>query len=78
MFEHPQVVARGMRLDLPHPTAAGGSVPGVACPIKLVGEELPAATAPPTLGAHTDGVLREVLGMEEAEIEALRAAKVIS
>ena len=77
VFEHPQVVARGMRLDLPHPTAAEGTVPGVACPIKLVGEELPPPTAPPMLGAHTDGVLREVLGMSEDEIHALREARVI-
>ena len=78
VFEHPQVVARGMRVDLPHPTAAGGTVPGVACPIKLVGEEPPPATAPPLLGAHTDSVLREVLGMSDAEIGRLRDAEVIS
>ena len=77
VFEQPQVKARGMRLDLPHPTAAEGTVPGVACPIKLVGEELPPATAPPALGAHTESVLRDVLGMDEAEIRSLRDANVI-
>ena len=66
-----------MRMDLPHPTAAGGTVPQVACPIKLVGEELPPPRAPPTLGAHTDSVLREVLGMDEAEISSLRESQVI-
>lgn len=77
VFEHPQVIARGMRLDLPHPTAADGTVPGVACPIKLVGEELPTPTAPPMLGAHTDSVLREVVGMDDAEIRALRESNVV-
>ena len=78
VFQHPQVVARGMRLDLPHPTAAAGTVPGVACPIKLVGEQLPPATAPPLLGADTDAVLRDVVGMDDAEICALRDAHVVS
>ena len=31
VFDHPQVVAREMRIDLPHPTAAEGTVPGVRC-----------------------------------------------
>jgi len=77
VFDHPQVIARGMRMDLPHPTAAQGTVPQVACPIKLVGEELPPATAPPTLGAHTVSVLREVLDMDDAQIRSLREARVI-
>ena len=77
VFDHPQVIARGMRVDLPHPTAAEGTVPGVACPIKLVGEKLPAPTAPPLLGAHTESVLRDVLEMGDADIRALREAQVI-
>ena len=32
VFADPQVVARGMRIDLPHPTA--GSVPQVASPLR--------------------------------------------
>ena len=66
-----------MRLDLPHPSAAEGSVPGVRCPITLVGEELPPSTAPPRLGAHTESVLRELLGMSDAQISALRERSVI-
>ena len=77
VFELPQIVARGMRMDLPHPTAAEGTVPQVACPIKLVGEELPTASAPPTLGAHTDTVLGEVLGMDAVAIGKLREARII-
>jgi crotonobetainyl-CoA:carnitine CoA-transferase CaiB-like acyl-CoA transferase len=34
-------------------------------------------TAPPTLGQHTREVLVEVLGMDEAEVEALRTRGVI-
>ena len=32
---------------------------------------------PPMLGAHTDQVLGEVLGLDDEEIEALRTAKAI-
>ena len=36
-----------------------------------------ARTHPPLLGEHTDSVLRDLLGYDEARIGALRAAKVI-
>ena len=35
VFADPQVQARGMRVDVPHPTAAAGTVPLVANPIKM-------------------------------------------
>jgi crotonobetainyl-CoA:carnitine CoA-transferase CaiB-like acyl-CoA transferase len=41
-------------------------------PIKLVGEELPAPRKAPTVGQHTDEVLRDVLGKTDAEIAALK------
>ena len=77
VFAMEQTKARGMRFDSEHPSAASGTVPQVACPIKLAGEELPARPAPPTLGAHTDEVLRDVLGYNDERIGQLRAEKVI-
>ncbi len=68
-FDDPQVRHRGMRVEAPHPLA--GSVPMVASPIRLSGTPVRHG-APPTLGQHTREVLGEVLGMDEAEIEALR------
>jgi crotonobetainyl-CoA:carnitine CoA-transferase CaiB-like acyl-CoA transferase len=41
-------------------------------PVKFRGEELPAPAQAPTVGQHTDEVLREVLGYDEARIRALR------
>jgi crotonobetainyl-CoA:carnitine CoA-transferase CaiB-like acyl-CoA transferase len=41
-------------------------------PVKFRGEELPTPTHAPTVGQHTDEVLREVLGYDEARIRALR------
>ena len=42
-------------------------------PIKLVGEELPPPRKAPTVGQHTDEVLRDVLGKTADEIAALKA-----
>jgi crotonobetainyl-CoA:carnitine CoA-transferase CaiB-like acyl-CoA transferase len=41
-------------------------------PIKIVGEELPVPTMAPTLGEHTDAVLRDVLGYDDARLKTLR------
>ncbi len=75
VFEDPQVKARNIHQDLPHPTQ--GSVPTVASPIRYSGTPLVHDTAPPTLGQHTDTVLAESLGLSEADIAALREKGVI-
>ena len=43
-------------------------------PLKFTDVELPQPTMAPTLGQHTDDVLRDVLGYDDATIEAKRAA----
>jgi crotonobetainyl-CoA:carnitine CoA-transferase CaiB-like acyl-CoA transferase len=43
-------------------------------PVKFPGETLPAPTKAPTVGEHTEAVLREVLGYDPARLDALRAA----
>ena len=75
VFEEPQVVARGMRIDLPHPTA--GTVPLVKSPMVFSETALEFKAAPPTLGQHTEEVLRDVLGKDDAAIAALRTARAI-
>ncbi|MFO7279604.1 MAG: CoA transferase [Thermoanaerobacterales bacterium] len=43
-------------------------------PIKLVDGSLPVPTRAPTVGEHTDEILREVLGYDEARVAELRAS----
>jgi crotonobetainyl-CoA:carnitine CoA-transferase CaiB-like acyl-CoA transferase len=75
VFNDPQVRARGMRIDLPHPL--GGAVPMVASPLKLSATPVEYTRAPPLLGADTRAVLGEQLGLDDAAIEALAAQGVI-
>jgi crotonobetainyl-CoA:carnitine CoA-transferase CaiB-like acyl-CoA transferase len=57
VFDDPQVVARGLRIDLPSAAARGGSIPSVRSPIVLDGLPMAAATPSPGLGEHTQAVL---------------------
>lgn len=76
VFADPQVVARGMRLDLPCPEAAAGTVPSIRNPIVLSDTPLTYAHASPALGADTDAVLAR-LGLDETEIARLAASGVV-
>jgi crotonobetainyl-CoA:carnitine CoA-transferase CaiB-like acyl-CoA transferase len=75
VFAEPQVVHRGMRIDLPHPTA--GQVPGVKNPINYSRTGLEYRDAPPLLGQHTDQVLEAELGLGFADRSCLREAGII-
>jgi crotonobetainyl-CoA:carnitine CoA-transferase CaiB-like acyl-CoA transferase len=75
VFADPQIVHREMLLQQPH--AAAGTVPQVANPVKFSATPVAYRRAPPLLGEHTDEVLREVLSLGEAELDGLRANKVI-
>ena len=50
VFADPQVQARGLRVELPHPLA--GTVPQVASPIRLSETPVEYRNPPPTLGQH--------------------------
>jgi crotonobetainyl-CoA:carnitine CoA-transferase CaiB-like acyl-CoA transferase len=75
VFQEPQVKARGVKIELEHPVA--GKLPLVASPMRFSGTPLEHRLAPPTLGQHTDEILREVLKLGEPEIARLRADGVI-
>ena len=60
VFADPQVIHRGMRLDLPSAAAKGGKIPGVRTPISIGGAPMGSARPSPRLGEHTAEILREI------------------
>ncbi|WP_332836110.1 CaiB/BaiF CoA transferase family protein [Flavisphingomonas formosensis] len=75
VFADPQVIHRGMRTALPHPTLK--EVPEVRSPIRLSESPVGAKSAPPPLGHDTRAVLSERLGLEQATLDELCAQGVI-
>ena len=71
VLNDPQLADREMVTSVEHPTLGALRVLGI--PIKL--SETPGAvrTAPPTLGQHTDAILRSDLGLSEDEVLGLRS-----
>jgi crotonobetainyl-CoA:carnitine CoA-transferase CaiB-like acyl-CoA transferase len=76
VFAEPQVRHRGLRMDLPHPTA--GSAPGVRNPVRFSRTAIEYERAPPPLGADTAAVLKERLGLDDAALAVLAARRVIA
>ncbi|MGE4239062.1 CaiB/BaiF CoA transferase family protein [Ramlibacter sp.] len=75
LFDCPHVAARNMILTLNDP--AWGPVQVAGNPVKLSGVPEAATGLPPTLGEHTDDVLRQWLGTSDERIAALRGSRVI-
>ncbi|MGE0014308.1 MAG: CaiB/BaiF CoA transferase family protein [Azoarcus sp.] len=75
VFADPQVQARGLKVDMPHPVA--GSVSLVANPMRFSATPVEYRSAPPALGEHTGQILQETLGLSDAEVDGLRSAGVI-
>jgi crotonobetainyl-CoA:carnitine CoA-transferase CaiB-like acyl-CoA transferase len=56
---------------LPHETHGADML---SFPVHFVGERLAPPTRAPTVGEHTEEVLRELLGCDEARVDAIRAS----
>ncbi len=77
VFSDPQFLARGMRLDMPHPKTGSKPVSMVASPLKFSKSQVDYRMAPPVLGQHSEEVLGEVLGLSADEVAGLRDRGVI-
>ena len=75
VFADPQVQARGLRVELPH--GLGGSLAQVASPLRLSDSPVDYRNAAPLLGADSEAVLRRLLGLDDAALQALRRDGVI-
>jgi crotonobetainyl-CoA:carnitine CoA-transferase CaiB-like acyl-CoA transferase len=74
-LDHPYFKARNMIRTVTDPILGELTIPGF--PLKFSEfPELPAIEAP-LLGEHGAEVLKQYLGMSEAQVEALRAAAVL-
>ena len=78
VFADPHVQARGVVVEMPHASLPdGGTVKVIANPVRL--SETPAdyRLPPPVLGQHTDEVLKQALGLDDAKLAKLRGKGVI-
>lgn len=64
-----------MVVEVDHPTC--GPVQLVNTPLKYSDSDLSIRLPPPTLGQHTNEILKDILGMAEDEVRVLREKGVI-
>jgi formyl-CoA transferase len=70
VYEDPQALARGMLVEMPHPTI--GTVRLGGSPMNLSATPVEMRLPPPLLGEHTNEILTERLGYDDRKIENLR------
>ena len=74
VFENPQVLARNMKVEMPHPEV--GTFITTGLPVKLSETPGKIERRPPLHGEHTEEILRE-FGIEDTEIDFLKRESVI-
>ena len=74
-LDEPQVLARNMLVNIPHPIKADFVT--VGSPIKLSGTPVEYLRPAPMLGEHTDEVLKRELGLDDERLAQLKAQGVI-
>lgn len=75
VFADPHVASRGMVNTWQHPASVNLEL--VASPIKLSQTPVRQSLPPPLLGQHTQEVLTELLSLDQAMLDTLKAKKII-
>ncbi len=75
LFADPQIQARQMVEEVAHATL--GPLRVLGTPLKLSDTPASIRTAPPTLGQHTTDILTADLQLTNADVEALRAKRIV-
>jgi crotonobetainyl-CoA:carnitine CoA-transferase CaiB-like acyl-CoA transferase len=75
LARNPQVRARGFLDPITHPVTGTHEIPGL--PMRFSSRTRWYRTPAPTLGQHTDEVLRDVLGLDDAALALLRADGIV-
>ena len=75
VFGDSQALARGMLVEMPHPTA--GTVRLAGTPLNLSTTPAQMRLPPPTLGQHTDEILKELLELDDNVIAELRRDELV-
>ena len=78
VFDNPQVRHRQMTVHMGHPLASQNGIKLVANPIKMSKTPPKYRHPPPILGQHSEQILAEILGFDQAQYDALRRAGVIA
>jgi len=75
LMTDPQIKAREMLVEVDHPAAGKIMLSGI--PIKMSGTPGAIEAPAPMLGQHTDSVLQKFIGLQDNQIQSLRAKGVI-
>ena len=75
IFDDPHVKIRGVQQALKHPVA--GNLPTVANPIKFSDWRIGYDQAPPSLGQHTNEILKNLLNFDDEKILELKRKNVL-
>jgi len=75
VWEDEQVQHRNLKVTIPHPVS--GQVSMIASPLAYMSGSEMRYVAPPTIGQHTDEVLRDILKLSGEEIENLRKTGIV-
>ncbi|MFC1665012.1 CaiB/BaiF CoA transferase family protein [Pseudomonadota bacterium] len=77
IFDDPQILAREMKINMPHADAGKKGIDLIGNPVKFSGTPVSYRRPPPKLGEHTEEVLKEYLHIDQNVLDVYRKQGVI-